>query len=89
MAWTIRYAPASRRQLRRLDRQTAQRIQEELTGRIAKASDPRQLGRAKMLRASMGGLWRFRVGAYRIICDIQDDDRIIVVLRIGHRREVY
>ncbi|MCY3994041.1 MAG: type II toxin-antitoxin system RelE/ParE family toxin [Caldilineaceae bacterium] len=72
-----------------MDRQTAQRIQEELTGRIAKASDPRQLGRAKMLRGDMGGLWRFRVGAYRIICDIQDEDRIIVVLRIGHRREVY
>ena len=37
----------------------------------------------------MGGLWRFRVGDYRIICDVQDDDRIIVVLRIGHRRKVY
>lgn len=37
----------------------------------------------------MGGLWSFRVGDYRIICDVQDDDRIIAVLRIGHRREVY
>ena len=37
----------------------------------------------------MSGLWRFRVGAYRIICDVQDDDKIIVVLRVGHRREVY
>ena len=89
MAWTIRYAPASRRQLRKLDRQTAQRIQEELTERIALASDPRQLGRAKMLKGDMSGLWRFRAGDYRIICDVQDDDNIIVVHRIGHRREVY
>lgn len=37
----------------------------------------------------MGGLWRFRVGDYRIICDVQDVDRTIVVLRIGHRRDVY
>ena len=42
-----------------------------------------------MLQGDMVGLWRFSVGDYRIICDVQDHDRTIVVLRIGHRREVY
>ena len=42
-----------------------------------------------MLKGDMNGLWRFRAGDYRIICDVQDDDKIIVVHRIGHRREVY
>ena len=42
-----------------------------------------------MLKGDMSGLWRFRAGDYRIICDVQGDDKIIVVHRIGHRREVY
>lgn len=49
--------------------------------------DPRTL--AKPLQGEYGELWRYRVGPYRIICEIRDSELIVLVLRVGHRREVY
>ncbi len=55
--------------------------------RVAPSDDPRELGMA--LKGSLGDLWRYRVGDFRILCDIQDRKVTILVLQIGNRREVY
>jgi mRNA interferase RelE/StbE len=87
LAWTIDYTQAARNQLKKLDKPVAQRILDFMDERIAKHEDPRALG--KSLTGSLGTLWRYRIGDYRIICYIQHSTVRILVIRIGHRREVY
>jgi len=58
-----------------------------LRERVQTAEDPRQLG--KPLHGDKGGLCRYRVGDYRLICDIQDERITILVVRVGHRKDVY
>lgn len=87
MAWTIEYADTAKKQLRKLDRSVARRIIDFIDERIASANDPRRLG--KPLKGPLGDLWCYRVGDFRILCDIQDGALIVLVLQIGNRREVY
>ncbi|MGO9938062.1 MAG: type II toxin-antitoxin system RelE family toxin [Terracidiphilus sp.] len=87
MTWTIEYAESARKQLRKLDKPVARRIVEFMDKRVAPSDDPRELGMA--LKGSLGDLWRYRVGDFRILCDIQDRKVTILVLQIGNRREVY
>ncbi len=87
MAWTIEYAETARKQLRKLDKPSARRIVEFMDERVAPSDDPRELG--KTLKGSLGDLWRYRVGDFRVLCDIQDRKLIVLVLQIGNRREVY
>ena len=87
MAWTIRYTDTARRGLRKLDRDTVRRFVNFMDERVAPSGDPRRVGRA--LTGPLGGLWRYRVGNCRIICDIQDDIVCVLVLRIGKRDGVY
>ena len=58
-----------------------------LRERVQTAENPRQLG--KPLHGDKGGLWRYRVDDYRLICDIQDERITILVVRVGHRKDVY
>jgi mRNA interferase RelE/StbE len=86
--WKIEVSPLADRQLDKLDSQIARRIEKFLHERVAKLEDPRSIGEA--LRGSrLGEFWKYRVGDWRIICDIQDEKLIILALQIGHRREVY
>ena len=87
MAWTIRYTETARNQLRKFDKQTAQRIVDYMDERVARLENPRDIGKA--LSGPLGGLWRYRVGDCRIICDLQDQVLCVLVMRIGNRREVY
>ncbi len=87
MAWTIEFDRRALQDLRALDRQVQGRIVTYLEERIASATDPRQYGEA--LTSTFAGLWRYRVGDYRIICRLEDTACIVLVVRIGHRREVY
>lgn len=92
MGWKIEYTETARRQLNKLNKPVARRILDFFDERVAKQEDPRALG--KMLRGPLGDLWRFRVGDYRAICDIQFSvteakASRILVLQVGHRREVY
>lgn len=87
MAWTINFADTAERQLKKLDKQIARRIVDYLDERIAGSANPRDTGKA--LSGPFGGLWRYRVGDYRIICDIQDENLRVLVLQLGSRREVY
>lgn len=88
MAWRIEFDPAAVDELAGLDRAVQKRILKVLRERIAPLDDPRSIGEA--LRGSqLGGLWKYRVGDYRLICDIRDGVIVILVLRVGHRREIY
>ncbi|MBC7705055.1 MAG: type II toxin-antitoxin system RelE/ParE family toxin [Rhodoferax sp.] len=87
MAWTIDYADTARSQLRKLDKQTARRIVDYMDERIADLENPRSAGKA--LTGPLGGLWRYRVGDCRVICDIQDGALRVLVVQVGNRRDVY
>ena len=87
MAWKIEYTATALGQLRRLDRQISERISDYMERRIASLADPRIAG--KPLTGHLGEYWRYRVGDYRVICSIHDNELRIVVVRLGHRREVY
>ena len=87
MAWTIDYTSTARGQLGRLDRDTALRVVNYMDERVAVLDDPRRIGQA--LTGPLGGLWRYRVGRCRVICDIQDDVLRVLVVRVGRRDEVY
>lgn len=86
MAWEIKYATSAKGQLRKLDKQIARQIVEYMDA-IAVLEDP--CSRGKALKGPLGGLWRFRVDDWRIICEIQDDKLVVLVLRIGHRSKIY
>jgi mRNA interferase RelE/StbE len=87
LAWTIEYTQSARNQFKKLDKPVARRILDFIDDRVAKQEDPRSLGKA--LSGPLGTLWRYRIGDYRIICEIQQSAVRILVVRIGHRREVY
>lgn len=87
MAWTIEYTDTARDQLHKLDRQVARRILDYMDERVAHLEDPRSTGKA--LKGPLGGLWRYRVGDCRVICDIQDGALRVLVVQIGNRREIY
>ena len=85
--WRVEFDAAAARELRKLGHDAQQRILRYLRQRIATAEDPRRFGRA--LTNDLKGLWRYRVGDYRIVAKIEDDRFIVLVLTVGHRREVY
>jgi mRNA interferase RelE/StbE len=87
LAWTINYADSARKQLLKLDKQIARRIVDFMDTRIASLDDPRSTGKA--LSGPLGGFWRYRVGDYRVICDIQDGALRVLVVEVGNRREIY
>ena len=88
MAWRLDYTDTALKQLRRLDQQTARRIVDYLDERVAARGDPRASG-AALTGPLLGSFWRYRVGDYRIICDIQDGLLRILIVELGNRREVY
>lgn len=88
MGWRIEFHPGAERELSKLDREVARRIVRFLWERVARLEDPRSLG-TPLRGPEPGRFWRYRVGDYRIVSHIQDAHRMILVLRIGHRREVY
>ena len=84
MAYRITYVASAGKALRMLDRQAARRIFEAITGL---ADDPRPPGCITLQRGD--GELRIRVGDYRVVYDIVDDELTVLILRIGHRREIY
>ena len=88
MGRTIEFAESAAKQLRKLDSGVARRITSYLRQRVARANDPRSLG-AALKGDELGQFWKYRVGDYRIIAEIHDQEIRILVVRLGHRREVY
>lgn len=85
--WTIEWDIKATKDVKKCDRQTRQQIVNYLESRIATEFDPRRFGKA--LSGDKSGLWRYRVGDYRVICKIEDEQVIVLVVTIGHRRDIY
>jgi mRNA interferase RelE/StbE len=88
LTWNVEFDPAAERELHKLDPQIARRILKFLLERVANLDDPRSIGDA-LKGSRFGEFWKYRVGNYRIIASIEDKALIILVVRIGNRREVY
>jgi mRNA interferase RelE/StbE len=85
MPWQVALKPRAKRQLAKLDRPVQQRLLEFME-RLASRDDPRELGRALQ---GPHQLYKYRVGDYRLIAQLQDQALVVLVVKIGHRREVY
>ncbi len=88
MVWQIEFDPDAARELSKLDRPVQILIVGFLRQRVAVLDDPRQIGEA-LAGARLGSYWKYRVGDWRIICDLQDHRIVVRELRIGHRGGVY
>lgn len=87
MIWKIEWDDRARRELRKLDPQAQMLILKYLRDHIEKLRDPRAFGHS--LSGNKAGLWRYRVENYRIICKIEDNNLIVLVVGVGHRKEIY
>jgi mRNA interferase RelE/StbE len=87
MAWSIEFSEEAERDFSKLDKPIQRRIFAYLHGRIAASTDPRDFG--KPLLHELAGLWRYRVGDYRVLCSIEEDKLTVLVVEIGHRSVIY
>ena len=87
MVWAVEFDPEAVKDLKKMDRQVQVRIIGFLRERVAPLPDPRSIGEA-LAGARLGNYWKYRVGDWRIICDIVDSRIVVRVLRVGNRREV-
>lgn len=88
MAWNIEISDQAKKDLKALDKPIRNRIINFLNERIGTASNPRALGEA-LQGSELGGLWKYRVGDHRLVCQIVDRTITVTVVKVGHRREVY
>ena len=86
MAWTIEYSAKAVKELKKIDKKAASTIIDYLND-IAQQEDPRSKGKA--LRGDKRQFWRYRVGNYRILCSIEDEELVILATHLGHRKDVY
>lgn len=87
MKYSVEYTPASLKQLKKLDKQTRAFVIGWIEKNLVDCENPRVRGDG--LTANRSGQWRYRIGDYRLICDIQDSKLVILALSIGHRSEIY
>ena len=88
LAWQIEFDPDALKELKKLDRPVQILLVTFLRDRLAPLDDPRSIGEA-LSGARLGSYWKYRVGDWRMVCDILDRRIVVRVLRIGNRREVY
>lgn len=87
MAWIVEITRTAEKQINKLNGKDQELIVRFLRDRVQFSTNPRQWG--KPLQVDKKGLWRYRVGDYRLICDIHDEKVRVLVLRVGHRKDVY
>lgn len=87
MAWRVDLTATAARQLRKLDAATGRRILEFLT-KIEGRANPRSTGKA-LQGSGPDALWRYRVGDYRLICNLDDQVLLVLAVKIGHRGSIY
>ena len=85
--WTIEIEPAAQRELEKLDKPVARRILKFLYQRIGQLDNPQRVG--ERLQGTLSQFWKYRVGDYRLICSLEHARLVVLVLRVGHRREIY
>ena len=87
MRWGYSFEERALKELKKLGAQAQREILSYLDERIATEEDPSRFGKA--LRGDLAGLWRYRVGDYRLICSVREGEMLVLVLKVGHRRDVY
>ena len=87
MNWVYRFDERALKELKKLGPQAQREILGYLDERVAGHADPRRFG--KGLKADLAGLWRYRVGDYRVLCQIKDRELLVLVVAVGHRKDVY
>ena len=88
LVWPIEFDPDALKDLRKIDKPIQILLVGFLRTRVSTLANPRDIGEA-LSGQRLGSYWKYRVGDWRIICDIQDQKILVRVLRIGNRREVY
>lgn len=87
MTYSVNYSKSAVKDLKKLDSQTRKLILSWIEKNLVNCSNPRAHGKA--LKGNRQDEWRYRIGNYRIIANIQDDNILIFVVKVGHRREIY
>jgi mRNA interferase RelE/StbE len=87
LGWTIEYDPEAIKDLNKLNRSIRSEIVSCMQERIAQAESPRNFG--KPLRYDKFGLWRYRVRDFRVVCELQEARKVVLVVGVGHRKDVY
>lgn len=87
MIWNLEYSAKARKQLRKLDPGTRKILLMWMDKHIDGCDNPRAFG--KGLTANRSGQWRYRIGDYRVLCDIRDNELVVLAVEVGHRGEVY
>lgn len=87
LVYKVEYSQEAIRQIKKLDKQISKRILTWLDQRIVNCENPRLWGEA--LVGEFSGLWKYRIGTFRLICEIKDERLIVIVVELGHRKEIY
>ena len=87
MQWTVRLSETALKTLEKINKPEQLRIRQFIKDNLANLDNPRSMGKA--LQGNLKGLWRYRVGNYRLVCQIYISELIVMVLEIGHRKDVY
>lgn len=87
MGYSIKFSKEAQKTLKKMDKFQSKLIMNWIKNNLLNTNDPRQHG--KGLSANKAGFWRYRVGDYRIIADIEDEELIILIIKVGHRRKIY
>ena len=87
MRYKVRFTDCAKKQLKKIDKHISSLIIGWIEKNLQDCDNPRQYG--KCLTANKSGQWRYRIGDYRLICEIQDEEITILVLEVGHRKNIY
>lgn len=87
MTYSLEFTKDVQKQLKKMDKNQAMLLTRWLYQHIHGVDDPRKYG--KGLSANRSGQWRYRVGSYRIIVEIEDDRLVVLVIQVGHRKNIY
>ena len=87
MQWTVRLSETALKTLEKVNKPEQLRIRQFIKETLGNLDNPRSTGKA--LQGNLKGLWRYRVGDYRLVCKIYNNELIIMVLEIGHRKDIY
>jgi mRNA interferase RelE/StbE len=87
MSYRVEYTKTALKQLKKMDKKIASFIVSYIEKNLVDCEDPRRYGKA--LQGNLNDKWRYRVGNYRILAKIQDDIVVIIVVEVGHRRDIY
>jgi len=85
--WDYKISEKALKQLKKLDKQAAAQIIRYMDERVQGTEDPRESG--KQLKGELNNIWRYRSGDYRILCQLQDEVFVVLVLETGHRKNIY